>query len=289
MVFAASAAELPPSIREAIEKTLRRSTQGRSAQLGREALTLAGAGRSAEAAAKLRDAAVVERAFGSGAAQNAALEFEHMSGLLQSHRLEVLRALGEPSFDDIVKELAPEHRELVQQISQAATHVHGVNLVNAEVKSFTTAFYDAAAHSGIHLGDSEFWDDWIKTAPGWRVFLAGSGADEPLAMELKKRLESKGFKVFFYKWCAPPPVLCAHGTVGEYFASAGQALVLHTDAASRSAFLPFEMAAIQRLQKGQALFIMVTPAEIIHAAERGVETATAIVVRAGMKQVANQQ
>ena len=285
-VFARGAGEPARWVVEFIEQAWKKGTVERSTKLGQEATVLAGAGRYSEAAQRLKQAAAAELAAGDGTAQKAAaFEYEQGASIMRAQQVAGLRdrVLVRRPLEEVLASLPAEQRKLIRHISEVAPRVLPVNIVRADVKEFIHAFAEGASRPAAHRNDPVASVlqkvRWDSAAMDGRIFLAAAGEDDPLVRSVRSNLEANGYEVFFYKTCSVlPDVLCKDATVGEYFASAGHALIIQTDASARSRFLPYEIAAAQRILKGQSLFLMVTPPEIMQAAKRGVTTAAALAI-----------
>ena len=286
------AGEMAKWVMEVVEQAGKRGTLAGSMKLGQEAGLLAKAGRYAEAAERFNQAAAAERAAGTGEAQKAAaLELDRGASILRAQQVASLldRPLVARTFREALDEFPPGKRKLIQLIEEVSTGVLPINIVSPRVKVFISSFARGATSTEAHETDRFFRMLWDAAPLDLRVFIIGAGADEPLIQEIKAKLEANGYTVFFYKSCSPlAEELCSSATVGSYFGTAGHAIVVQTDASARSLYIPYEIAAAQTLQKGQALFLMVTPTEILEGARRGVETATVLAFREEVHQRTNQ-
>ena len=293
------AAEVPKPVVEWFENLWKSATSERSAQLAREAAVHVRSGRFSDAAALLKQAGETERSAAGGEAQKgSALKFEEGASLLRMRRLHEFlgdRPLPSLSFEEALSRLPPEMSQVIVPLGEVWTGVHAINFVQPPVEKFAREFFMGATESRAHLanrsaGDGLFSLLWDLTPLQKRVAIVGSSADEPLVDQMRAKLEAQGFQVFFYKFCSSRPgVLCDSKTVGAYFATAGHAFLVNTDTAALSPFIPYEIAAFQRIGKGEALFVMFTPADIAQAAKQGVKTVTVLVIRAGVMPLANRQ
>ena len=102
-----------------------------------------------------------------------------------------------------------------------------------------------------------------------RVFLIGAGKDGPGIARYIAEQEKNGKMVFFYKVCIPASgVLCPNEAIGAYMRTAGTIVLAGSPAADASRFVTVELAAVQRLNAGESMMIMLSPADILAGAEQ---------------------
>jgi hypothetical protein len=174
-------------------------------------------------------------------------------------------------------ETTPEQAPMLRALTDARSTVSWIDLVPVAVKrfgaEFERGFRDPKAALAVLRGShDDVLDQWWVVPRERRVFVIGSGADAAEAQRLQTRLERDGYAVFFYDFCRRGGrPLCPSRSVGAFFASSGQTVVLESAQAAGSGFVQLEVAVAQRLRGQRPPFLVLSTADLLDAGARGVQ------------------
>lgn len=109
------------------------------------------------------------------------------------------------------------------------------------------------------------------------VFAIGSGLDAPFLDKYRESMRASGKHVFFYKDCAVGSGhLCNPRLIGAVMAQADDVMFIDSANAAKSEYAFPELAAVQRLRKGQTAMIMVSREDLMAAVQSAASTAVKV-------------
>lgn len=154
-------------------------------------------------------------------------------------------------------------RNVVVRFVQAALHRMPKLIYAAPAaKAFGRKFLQGAKDPTFYLNqlrrkNANMLESWESVSPQFRVFVIASGEDLHDAKMLEKRLESNGFKVFFYKFCTDVNgALCDQEEVGAFFGTSGHVISIESFATKKSIFIPVETAITGGLLNGSLVYVL---------------------------------
>lgn len=129
---------------------------------------------------------------------------------------------------------------------------------------------------------------FLSVPQSQRLFLIGAGADAPFTQAYIDARQKLGDQVFHYRNCLTPAgELCSSDLLGALIAKSSDFLLADSAKAEVSQYVLPEVAAVQRLQQGQGLMIMI-PIEDLKAAAEAAKYATTRAVTAEVYTLSQQ-
>jgi hypothetical protein len=181
-------------------------------------------------------------------------------------RLSSEGAIYSKAIPDLFHKISSDQWHIFKMITDVPTHVRLVTLGSLDLRDFLNAFSRGARDPERYfhdVPDDDMLVRWKNASKDKRIFIAGAEEDTPLARQFRSRFEQDGYVVYFYQFCQSPLWgLCPAETVGAFFATSGTAVMMDTPWAKASRYVFHEVATAQRLQNGDRMLYVFSPADL---------------------------
>jgi len=232
-------------------------------------------GHNESAARDYDELALYFRSLNSPQGDTVAEQYAKADDLLAGRRSEptgvALQGAADNSFSSILNALPHDDAKLLHDLQSSTRRVSRIAIARSDVRQFVEDFGEGAKAplqilQGVDSLDGQLIANWLATPQEKRIFFIGAGEDFALMKSWAQRLETEGYRPFFYKMCEDAyGRLCESKVVGAMFATSGKTIVIDTPSGQKSRYVAHEANAAYSLLQGQKRALLLTPSQLVKA------------------------